>query len=268
MAVGSQVANVKGFKFGRNLPLLNQQASLGFDVSSGIRMDVVTALLSETAPFPDRDIDLAEIALNASTPAPIEFARGTDKVSFSASGGVFAGLGVYRSGGALLNRIGDRAQDFSLEALEFSQHPAEPTVLSVLRWGFSAEARVSGAICPRRGRDGDARCVRIVRGPVRGDPAPAVLDSRPRGRAGDCRQLAAAAANHFDRDDRAGHLDCQRGPGVDPGEAWLGDRLRLQLGPRSGAGWPEGRHRPAVADGDQRGRRLLRERPVCGRRKS
>jgi len=146
MAVGSQVANVKGFKFGRNLPLLNEKASLGFEVSSGIRPDVVTALLAETAPFPDRDIDLAEIALNASTPAPIEFARGTDKVSFSASGGVFAGLGVYRTGGALLNRIGDRAQDFALEALEFGQPPSEPTLLSVLRWGFSAEARASGAI--------------------------------------------------------------------------------------------------------------------------
>src|SRR5262245_28142741 len=148
MAIASPVANVKGFKFGRNLPLLNQKASLGFEVSSGIRPDVVTALLSETTPFPDRDIDLAEVALNASTPAPIEFARGTDKVSFSASGGVFAGFGVYRTGGALLNRIGDRAQDFALEALEFgAQDPAaDPRVLSVLRWGFSAEAKASGAI--------------------------------------------------------------------------------------------------------------------------
>ena len=146
MAVASPVANVKGFKFGRNLPLLNQKASLGFEVSSGIRPDVVTALLSETTPFPDREIDLAEVALNASTPAPIEFARGTDKVSFSASGGVFAGFGVYRTGGALLTRIGDRAQDFALEALEFGQHPGEPTLLSVLRWGFSAEAKASGAV--------------------------------------------------------------------------------------------------------------------------
>ena len=146
MDVASPVANVKGFKFGRNLPLLNQKASLGFEVSSGIQPDVVTALLSKTTPFPDRDIDLAEVALNASTPAPIEFARGTDKVSFSASGGVFAGFGVYRTGGALLNRIGDRAQDFALDALEFGQHPGEPTLLSVLRWGFSAEAKASGAI--------------------------------------------------------------------------------------------------------------------------
>ena len=66
MDVASPVANVKGFKFGRNLPLLNQKASLGFEVSSGIQPDVVTALLSETTPFPDRDIDLAEVR---STPA-------------------------------------------------------------------------------------------------------------------------------------------------------------------------------------------------------
>lgn len=147
MAVTSPVPGINGFKFGRNLPLLNQKASLGFEVSSGIRPDVVTALISSTSPFPDRDIDLAEVALNASTPAPIEFARGSDKVSFSASGGVFAGFGVYRTGGALLNRLGDRAQDFSLEALEFGTATSpEPALLSVLRWGFSAEAKASGAI--------------------------------------------------------------------------------------------------------------------------
>ena len=147
MAVTSPLPGINGFKFGKNLPLLNQKASLGFEVSSGIRPDVVAALISDSSPFPDRDIDLAEVALNASTPAPIEFARGSDKVSFSASGGVFAGFGVYRTGGALLNRLGDRAQDFSLEALEFGTATAtEPALLSVLRWGFSADAKASGAI--------------------------------------------------------------------------------------------------------------------------
>ena len=71
MAVASPVANVKGFKFGRNLPLLNQKASLGFEVSSGIQPDVVTALLSQTTPFPDRDIDLA-MRLNAAIERPTD----------------------------------------------------------------------------------------------------------------------------------------------------------------------------------------------------
>ena len=187
MAVASPVANVKGFKFGRNLPLLNQKASLGFEVSSGIRPDVVTALLSGTTPFPDRDIDLAEVALNASTPAPIEFARGSDKVSFSASGGVFAGFGVYRTGGALLNRLGDRAQDFALEALEFGGQrscprradAAERAAMGILGGG-QGERRDRA----RRGGNGDARRVGFVGGAVRGDPSPAVLDSGARGRAG------------------------------------------------------------------------------------
>ena len=186
MAVTSPVPGAStAFKFGRNLPLLNQKASLGFEVSSGIRPDVVTALLSGTTPFPDRDIDLAEVALNASTPAPIEFARGSDKVSFSASGGVFAGFGVYRRGGALLNRLGDRAQDFALEALEFGTatcprraDAAERAAMGILGGG-QGERRDRA----RRGGDGDARRVGLVGGAVRGDPSPAVGHPGAGGRA-------------------------------------------------------------------------------------
>src|SRR4051812_42182059 len=135
---------VNGFNFERNLPLLNGAGSLGINVSSEIKADVAKALASPTAPFPARDIDLAEIGLEASTPNPIEFARGADKVSFSASLKGFAGLGVYRSGATLLKRLGDGAEDFSLEALEFGD--LDTSLLSVLRWGYDASGKVSGAM--------------------------------------------------------------------------------------------------------------------------
>src|SRR5438445_3896933 len=134
----------KGFNFSKSLSLLNNNASLGFDFSSQLQPDVALALLSDTAPFPARDIELAEIGLKASTANPIEFARGADKISFTASGGAFAGLGVYQTGAALLQKLGDHAEDFSLDALEFDKD--SQSVLSILRWGFSAEGKASGSM--------------------------------------------------------------------------------------------------------------------------
>src|SRR5436190_22598538 len=97
------------FNFKRNISLMNQAASLGFEVS-GAPPDVLLALASDHASFPPRDIDLVDVRLQASTDKPIEFARGIDKVSFSATASAFAGLGVYRTGGALLKRLGVGAE--------------------------------------------------------------------------------------------------------------------------------------------------------------
>jgi hypothetical protein len=138
------LASPRGFTFGRNLPLLNQRASVGFEISSGIGADVVAALASTTEPFPERDIELAELRLQASTSQPIEFARGADKISFTASGSVFAGFGVYRTGTALLAQLGDRAEDFSITAPELGSDPQ--SVLAVLRWGYAIEGAASGAM--------------------------------------------------------------------------------------------------------------------------
>ena len=135
---------INGFNFTRNLSLLNGAGSLGINVSSEIKPDVAAALASPTAPFPPRDIDLLEIGLAASTAKPIEFARGADKISFSASLKGFAGLGVYHSGATLLKRLGDGADDFSLGPLEFGD--LDKSLLSVLRWGYDASGKVSGAM--------------------------------------------------------------------------------------------------------------------------
>src|SRR5262249_5500021 len=100
--------------FKRNLSLLNQKGSLGFEISGQLQPDVITALASDSEPFPARDIELAEVGLKASTANPIEFARGSDKISFTASGSTFAGLGIYRTDAALLQQLGGKSEDFSL----------------------------------------------------------------------------------------------------------------------------------------------------------
>src|SRR5262249_8059606 len=144
MSAPAPLANLKGFKFHRNLSLLNQNGSLGFEISGQVQPDVIAALVSDTQPFPQRNIEFAEVGLKASTPNPIEFARGSDKISFTASGSAFAGLGIYQTGAALLQKLGGSAEDFSLGALEFEND--DHSILSVLRWGYSAEGKASGAM--------------------------------------------------------------------------------------------------------------------------
>jgi hypothetical protein len=134
----------KGFTFTRNLPLLNQAGSLGFDVSSAITPEVALALASETATFPATDIDLADIRLTASTSRPIEFARGADKVSFAAQGSSFAGFGIYRSSRAAAAALGQGTADTGLESVNFDVDAT--SLLSVLRWGYGAQARGTGAV--------------------------------------------------------------------------------------------------------------------------
>jgi hypothetical protein len=137
---------IKPFNFKKNISLLNQNGSLGFAVAGQLQPDVAAALASNTQPFPARDIELAEVNLKASNEdKPIEFARGNDKIGFTASGGVFAGFGVYRTGAALLKKLGENCDDFSLEAIEFKGE--EPgSLLSVLRWGYAAEGKANGAM--------------------------------------------------------------------------------------------------------------------------
>jgi len=137
-------AGPREFAFTRNLSLLNQNASLGLRVSGDLQTDVLSAIQSASDTFPARDIELAEVGLEASTSAPIEFGRGSDKVSFTAKAGVFAGLGVYRKGDSLLRQLGEKAEDFSLEALEFGVD--DQSLLGILRWGFSAEGKANGAL--------------------------------------------------------------------------------------------------------------------------
>jgi hypothetical protein len=97
-----RIVKIRGFRFENNLSLLNQAASLGFEVEAPLDSDVAAALASDTEAFPSRDVELSEIRLEAATPKPIEFGRGQDKISFTSRAGRFSSFGVYRTGSALL----------------------------------------------------------------------------------------------------------------------------------------------------------------------
>ena len=83
----------KGFAFKKNLPILHSSGSLGFDVNSS-SPKVLMALLSDEGEFGPGDIELADVRLSASTPKPIQFGLADAKVSFTAQGSVFAGVGL------------------------------------------------------------------------------------------------------------------------------------------------------------------------------
>ena len=139
-----RIVKIRGFRFENNLSLLNQAASLGFEVEAPLDSDVAAALASDTEAFPSRDVELSEIRLEAATPKPIEFGRGQDKISFTSRAGRFSSFGVYRTGSALLAKLGDGAVELPLSAREFEADSA--SIWSVLRWGYDAEGKVSGAM--------------------------------------------------------------------------------------------------------------------------
>lgn len=133
----------KGFTFKRNLPFLHSAGSLGFDVNT-VSPTVLRALASDDGEFPEGNVDLADVKLSANTPKPIQFGLADAKVSFTAQGSVFAGFGLYSTGGTLLKKLGAESEDVSLEALEFKRGKEER--LAVLRWGYDASTKASGAV--------------------------------------------------------------------------------------------------------------------------
>lgn len=135
---------VREFRFEKNLSLLDKASSLGFKPAEPLQPDVEAALSSDSEPFPSRDIVMSEVRLEASTPLPIEFGQGRDKVSFTAQAGRFSGFGVYRTGNALLSSLGDEFEDLLLSAQEFGCDGN--SILSVLRWGYAAGSKVNGAV--------------------------------------------------------------------------------------------------------------------------
>ncbi len=135
---------IKEFRFEKNLSLLDKASSLGFKPTGPLQPDVEAALSSDSEPFPSRDIVMSEIRLEASTPLPIEFGLGRDKVSFTAQAGRFSGFGVFRTGHTLLSGLGDEAEDLLLSAPEFGCDGN--SILSMLRWGYAAGSKSSGAM--------------------------------------------------------------------------------------------------------------------------
>lgn len=135
------------FHFTRNLPLLDHAGSLGFDISGAASPAVATAFATPGGLLPAGDIDVARVSLAATTDKPIAFGRGTDKVSFTAKGSAFAGLGVYRSADKALAALGPAPDDVvALAPEEFGLEAGSDRAIALLRWGYGADARANGAI--------------------------------------------------------------------------------------------------------------------------
>lgn len=133
------------FHFTRNLPLLDHAGSLGFDVAGAADPAVARALADPNGRFPNGDVDVASVTLTAATDKPIAFGRGADKVSFAAKASAFSGLGVYRSGARAMTAIGTAPDEVvGLDAREFAL--GDDDAVAVLRWGYGAEAKASGAM--------------------------------------------------------------------------------------------------------------------------
>ena len=132
------------FNFSRNLPFLSDKGSLGFKIAGQIPTAAAQALISKDHAFPTSDdLDLVDAKVTASTAQPIVFSRsGSDKISFSASGGAFGGFGVYRKPATLLKKL--PADQFVMPALDFAAEDGQ--LFSCLRWGFEAQAKGNGSM--------------------------------------------------------------------------------------------------------------------------
>jgi hypothetical protein len=100
--------------------------------------------LLNNRPFPDdafveEAISLGSIKASASKDFKV------DKVTFVASGGAFAGFGVYRSGSKLLDALKAEGLDEPMVTrLEFPDDATRNLV--ALRWGYEAKGSINGAV--------------------------------------------------------------------------------------------------------------------------
>ncbi len=99
--------------------------------------------LEKNAPFPPQDIAIESISTQASGSKDIIFGSGDGKVSFSASGGMMAGLGVYTDPHQLVT---DLNLDSKLAAgMKLSPASTDYRFL-LLRWGYDAKAAAKGSL--------------------------------------------------------------------------------------------------------------------------
>src|SRR5579864_3203205 len=75
--------------------ILGPGSSATIDISPTTDHDVIQAILANT-PFPDRQIDIGSIGVNATT-GNVSFAAGPGTVGFQASASLKTGMGVFKS---------------------------------------------------------------------------------------------------------------------------------------------------------------------------
>jgi len=135
-------------KRGENMPDLQpihfDLANVDIKIEPPYDLPAVGNALLNNQPFPDNAFTDGAIPLGAiKVSAERDFKL--DKVKFGAGGGVFAGLGVYRSTGKLLAALKAEGLDEPMiSRLEFPDLAAKN--LYAVRWGYNAEGSVSGSV--------------------------------------------------------------------------------------------------------------------------
>lgn len=114
-----------------------------FDVRVAAAADgeVLNCLLGN-APFPDRDIRLGSVSLEAGGGRQIDFPTPSGKVSFRGGGSALAGLGVYSSGTAALGDL--RPGETAAPAIVLPDDGRHR--YAVLRWGYDLAGYVKGSL--------------------------------------------------------------------------------------------------------------------------
>ncbi|NIR53097.1 hypothetical protein GWO43_31090 [candidate division KSB1 bacterium] len=130
-------------KFEKNKTFLSGTSSAGIQLGADTDPQVLLALKNDS-PFPERQIELGKIAINAEGGKDIEFGKGSKKVTFKggANASAFSGLGVYQDANSLIGSLG--LDDNIAPALDL-QDSADSLYL-LLRWGYDLEASTSGAV--------------------------------------------------------------------------------------------------------------------------
>lgn len=125
--------------FSKNIPF--RSGSAGIQLSAVNDPQVVQAILDRQE-FPPGDIQLLDAKVTASTGSDIAFDSGQGTVNFSADGGAWGNLGLYRNPSDAVKAM-QLADDISAS---FSLPAAAGQRWLILRWGYDAEAAAKGSI--------------------------------------------------------------------------------------------------------------------------
>ena len=122
-------------------PIHFDLANVDINIEPPVNLPNVANALLNNQPFPDNAFTDGAIplgAIKASASGDIKL----DKVKFAASGGFFAGMGVYRSANKLFDALKAEGLDEPMVSrLEFPDLATKN--LYALRWGYNAEGSVS-----------------------------------------------------------------------------------------------------------------------------
>jgi len=127
--------------FTRNKDLLGGDAAVGLAVSAP-KDPALARALAANKPFPNRAIEIGDVALTGAAGKDVVFGKGRGKVVFKGQGSAFAGLGLYPDGKEVMRRLGLGAS--FAKGIELPGDPEKH--FHVMRWGYDAQASAKGSM--------------------------------------------------------------------------------------------------------------------------